>query len=195
VRLAIFGGSFDPPHIGHLLVADDAFAQLGLDRLVFIPTAAQPLKVDRGGAAASAAHRLAMTRLLIEGDARFEVSTIEIERAGLSFTVDTLTDFAARYPSAERFLLLGADVLATFAQWREPERILQLARPVVLERAGDPPTRLPEAMGEASLRRLPSRRIDVSSTEIRERARAGKPLRGFVTDNVAAYIARHGLYR
>ena len=195
MRLAIFGGSFDPPHVGHLLVADDAFVQLGLDRLVFIPTGAQPLKVDRGGAAASAAHRLAMTRLLIEGDARFEVSTIEIERAGLSFTVDTLTDFAARYPSAERFLLLGADVLATFAQWRDPERILQLARPVILERAGDPPTRLPEGMDGASLRRLASRRIDVSSTEIRERARAGKPIRGFVTDAVAAYIARHGLYR
>ena len=195
MRLAIFGGSFDPPHVGHLLVADDAFAQLALDRLVFVPAATQPLKARHGGASASAEHRLAMTRLLIEGDGRFEVSTIEVERPGLSFTVDTLTDFAARYPSAERFLLLGADVLATFEQWREPERILQLARPVVLERAGDEPTRLPPALGGKTLRRLPSRRIDISSTEIRERARDGRPLRGFVTDNVATYIQRHGLYR
>jgi nicotinate-nucleotide adenylyltransferase len=195
VRLAIFGGSFDPPHVGHLLVADDAYAQLALDRLVFVPAATQPLKADSGGASAAAEHRLAMTRLLVDGDTRFEVSTIEIERAGLSFTVDTLTDFATQYPSAERFLLLGADVLATFAQWREPERILQLARPVVLERAGDPASRLPAGLTATALRRLPSRRIDVSSTEIRERARDKKPLRGFVTDNVAAYIARHGLYR
>jgi nicotinate-nucleotide adenylyltransferase len=195
VRLAIFGGSFDPPHIGHLLVADDAFEHLALDRLVFVPTATQPLKVGRGGASASAAHRLAMTRLLIDGDARFEVSAIEIERAGLSFTVDTLNDFAARYASAERFLLLGADVLATFAQWREPERILQLARAVVLERTGEPLARLPDGVDSAAFRRLPTRRIDVSSTEIRERARQGKPVRGFVTDGVAAYIERHGLYR
>jgi nicotinate-nucleotide adenylyltransferase len=195
VRLAIFGGSFDPPHVGHLLVADDAHGQLALDRLVFVPAATQPLKAGLGGARASAEHRLAMTRLLADGDARFEVSTIEIDRAGLSFTVDTLTDFAGRYPSAERFLLLGADVLATFAQWREPTRILQLARPVILERAGDPPVRLPEWMDAAALRRLPTRRVDVSSTEIRERARDGRSLRGFVTDAVAAYIDRHGLYR
>jgi nicotinate-nucleotide adenylyltransferase len=195
VRLAILGGSFDPPHVGHLLVADDAHSQLALDRIVFVPTATQPLKARHGGASASAEHRLAMTRLLIDGDARFEVSTIEVERSGLSFTVDTLTDFAARYASAERFLLLGADVLATFGQWREPERILQLARPVVLERAGDKPTRLPPGLDSKALRRLPSRRIDISSTEIRERVRDGKPLRGFVPDSVAAYIQRHGLYR
>ena len=195
MRLAIFGGSFDPPHVGHLLVADDAYGQLALDRLVFVPAATQPLKVGRSGARASSAHRLAMTRLLADGDPRFEVSAVEIDRAGLSFTVDTLTDFAARYPSAERFLLLGADVLATFAQWREPEKILQLARPVVLERAGDAPARLPDRMDSTVLRRLPTRRIDVSSTEIRERARDGRPLRGFVTDAVASYIGRHGLYR
>lgn len=193
MRLGIFGGSFDPPHIGHLLVADDAWAQLALDRLVFVPAATQPLKVGR--AAASAAHRLAMTRLLVEGDPRFEVSTVEVEREGLSFTVDTLDHFAAAHAGAERFLLLGADVLATFAHWREPERILALARPVILERAGDERPRLPAGMDGGSLHRLATRRIDVSSTEIRDRVREGKPIRGFVTDNVAAYIARHGLYR
>ena len=193
MRLAIFGGSFDPPHVGHLLAAEDVFERLALDRIVLVPAATQPLKVGR--AVATAEQRLAMTRLLVEGDPRFEVSTVEVDRAGLSFTVDSLTHFAAAYPAAERFLLLGADVLATFAQWREPERVLALARPVVLERAGDGEASLPTGeLGDAVVR-LPTRRVDVSSTEIRERVRRGQSIRGFVTDSVAAFIARAGLYR
>jgi len=193
VRLAIFGGSFDPPHVGHLLVAEDAYEHLGLDRVVLVPTATQPLKVGRTVAAAE--HRVAMVRLLADGDTRFEVSTVEVERAGLSFTVDTLTHFAAVHPAAERFFLVGADVLATFGQWREPERVLQLASVVVLEREGDAAAKLPVGVQSGAIRRLPTRRVDVSSTEIRERVRKGKSIRGFVTDSVAAYIARAGLYR
>jgi nicotinate-nucleotide adenylyltransferase len=136
-----------------------------------------------------------MVRLLVDGDARFDVSPVEVERAGLSFTVDTLTHFDAVYPAAERFLLVGADVLATFAQWREPERVLQLARPVVLERDGEGSATLPAGVNAGAILRLPTRRVDVSSTEIRERVRGGKSIRGFVTDSVAAYIARAGLYR
>lgn len=194
MRLAIFGGSFDPPHVGHLLAAQDAFDQLSLDRIILVPTAVQPLKVGR--TVATALQRLAMARLLVEGDARFEVSSVEVDRAGLSFTVDTLSGFADAYPTAERFLLLGADVLATFAQWREPERVLRLARPVVLQRDGEPEM-APMVLGAASTSvvRLGTRRIDVSSTEIRERVRLGKSIRGFVTDSVAAFIVRDGLYR
>ena len=193
MRLAIFGGSFDPPHVGHLLAAEDAIEQLTLDRVILVPTATQPLKVGR--TVATAEQRLAMARLLVEGDGRYEVSAVEVERAGLSFTVDTLEHFAAAYPEAERFLLLGADVLATFGQWREPERVLKLARTVVLERAGDPATALPAGMDAKALMRLPTRRVDVSSTEIRRRVGNGKSIRGFVTDSVAAFIARAGLYR
>jgi nicotinate-nucleotide adenylyltransferase len=193
VRIAFFGGSFDPPHVGHLLAAEDAYEQLSLDRLVFIPAAIQPLKVE--GAAATADQRVAMLRLLVDGDARFEVSTVEVDRPGLSFTVDTLSHYAEIYPAAERFLLLGADVLATFAQWREPERILELGRPVILQREGDRPPTLPPGIEAKGMQRLPTRRVDVSSTEIRERVRRGKSIRGFVTDNIAAYIARDGLYR
>jgi nicotinate-nucleotide adenylyltransferase len=194
VRLAIFGGSFDPPHVGHLLAAEDAFEQLSLDRIVFVPAATQPLKIGR--ASATAEQRLAMVSLMVDDDARFEVSTVEVERAGLSFTVDTLIHFAAEYPAAERFLLAGADVLATFAQWREPERILQHARLAVLEREGEGRgPALPAGAAARAIVRLPTRRVDVSSTEIRERVRSGKPIRGFVTDSVAAYIARGGLYR
>jgi nicotinate-nucleotide adenylyltransferase len=193
VRLAIFGGSFDPPHVGHLLVAEDAFERLALDRMVLVPAATQPLKVGR--AIASAEQRVAMVQLLVDGDTRFEVSTVEVDRAGLSFTVDTLTHYAEKYLAAERFLLLGADVLATFAQWRQPERILELARPVILEREGGGTPTFPAGIDERAVMRLPTRRVDVSSTEIRERVRSGKSIRGFVTDNVAAYIARGGLYR
>lgn len=194
MRLAIFGGSFDPPHVGHVLAVDDAFERLSLDRVVFVPTATQPLKAGRS--VATAEQRLAMVRLLVDGDDRFEVSTVETDRAGLSYTVDTLTHFAERYPTAERFLLLGADVLASFGQWKEPQRVLELARPVLLERQGDERVHtLPGAMHGVDVVRLPTRRIDISSTEIRERVRAGKSIRGFVTDSVAAYIARAGLYR
>jgi len=193
VRLGIFGGTFDPPHVGHLLAAEDAVERLSLDRLVFVPAATQPLKADR--AVAPAEHRLAMVRLMADGDARFDVSAVEVDRSGLSFTVDTLTHFAMEYPKAERFLLLGADVLATFAHWREPRRVLELATPVVLTRSDEAPWVLPEGVDETRIRRLPTRRIDVSSSEIRERVQSRKPLRGFVTDGVAAYIEHAGLYR
>lgn len=191
MRLAIFGGSFDPPHIGHLLAASDACEQLGLDRLIFVPAATQPLKAGQAGATAE--QRLAMVRLLAEGDPRFDVSAVEVERGGLSYTVDTLARFEALHPAAVRFLLLGSDVLGSFARWREPDRIVALAQPVLLARQSDAAADVPAAL--RNVRRLATRRIDVSSTEIRERIRAGKPIRGFVTDAVAAYIGRGGLYR
>jgi nicotinate-nucleotide adenylyltransferase len=193
VRLAIFGGSFDPPHIGHLLAAQDAFDQLSLDRLILVPAATQPLKTGRE--ATDAPRRLDMARLLVEGDSRFEVSSVEVDRGGLSFTVDTLAHFAREFPDAERFFLIGADVLASFGQWREPHRVVALARLAILERAGDQPPMLPSGLDERRLTHLPTRRVDVSSTDIRERVRQGRSIRGFVTDGVAAYIARAGLYR
>jgi nicotinate-nucleotide adenylyltransferase len=192
VRLAIFGGSFDPPHIGHLLVAVDAAEQLALDRVVFVPTATQPLKAGR--AVASAEQRVDMVRLTIAGHPGMSVSTVEVDRAGLSFTVDTLAHFQERQPQDSRFLLLGDDVLASFGQWKEPRRILGLAQVVLLERAGQRSS-LPPVMEGADVKRLETRRVDVSSTEIRERIRTEKSVRGMVTDGVAEYIARAGLYR
>lgn len=191
MRLAIFGGSFDPPHVGHLLAAQDAFDLLRLDRLIVVPAAAQPLK---GAATTPPASRLEMVRLTFGDDSRFEVSSVELDRGGVSFTVDTLEHFATRYPDADRFLLLGADVLATFAQWREPARVLALARPVILARVAGEPA-LPAGLGDSHPLRLDTRRIDVSSTEIRERVRSGRSIRGFVTERVAALIERDGLYR
>lgn len=186
MRIGLLGGSFDPPHVGHLLIASDAVDALRLDRLVLVPAANQPLKQ---GQHAPAAHRLAMTRLLVEGDARFDVDPVEIDRGGLSYTVDTLTDYATRYPAAERFFLVGADVLDSFTRWREPDRIRALATVAVMQRNGDPGS-LPDGMVA-----VPTRRVDVSSTEIRARVRAGLPVHGFVTERVADYIATHRLYR
>ncbi len=189
MRLGILGGTFDPPHLGHLLAAVDAVERLTLDRLVLVPAAVQPLKM--GLATAPAKDRLAMAKLLIEGDPRFEVDAMEIDRSGLSFSVDTLEMFAERYPLADRFFLVGQDVLRTFDRWREPERVRALATLAVLTRDDQAwPLALPEGAVAVA-----SRRIDVSSTEIRARAAAGRSLRGFVPESVAAYIAAHGLYR
>ena len=189
MRLGIYGGSFDPPHLGHLLPVLDAAEQLGLDGVRYLPAAVQPLKVGR--ASASAADRLAMTERLVQGIPGFSVDPAEIDRPGLSFTVDTLAGLAAEVSGAERFLLLGADAYALFDEWREPDRIRSLATVVVMVRGGDtvPPRVMP------GMQVLQTRRVDISSTELRARVRDGRTIRGFVPDAVADYIAEHRLYR
>jgi nicotinate-nucleotide adenylyltransferase len=201
VRLGIFGGTFDPPHVGHLLAASDAIEHLALDRLVFVPAATQPLKATR--ATAPGADRLAMVRLTVGNDPRLEADSVELDREGLSYTVDTLREFARRFPSAERYFLVGADVLSSFAQWRDPRMVLELASLAVLTRRAEPGGRVVEHVddhllgGELARRAttVPTRRIDVSSTEIRDRVHSGRSIHGFVTDAVAEYISSHGLYR
>jgi len=216
MRIGLLGGSFDPPHNGHLLAARDAQEALALDCVVFIPAAVQPLKailrsvqddptgshLARGDESvgsppdtrdpASAEHRLAMVRLLVGDEPGMCVDAIEIDRGGLSYTVETLMSLKAKTPSAELFWLVGADIPETFAKWREPERIVELATVVVLQRSDQIPdlTGLP---GPPCL--LATRRFDVSSTEIRDRVRRGKSIRGFVPESVAHYIASEGLYR
>jgi nicotinate-nucleotide adenylyltransferase len=189
MRIGIFGGTFDPPHIGHLLSASDAYEALGLDRVLFVPAAGQPLK---SAIMASPADRLAMVQELVAGDPRFTVDPIEIERGGLSFTVDTLRAFHDRWKGDRELalvLLLGADAAATLPQWREPAEVASLAEVIVLRREGG--ESVPPAIGRA----IDTRRVDVSSTEIRARVRAGQSIRGFVPDGVAAYIESRGLYR
>jgi nicotinate-nucleotide adenylyltransferase len=195
VRLGIFGGTFDPPHNGHLLAASDAIEELTLDVVWLVPNASQPLK---GRGHGSPVQRLEMVRLLVEGDSRFAVDPVEIERQGVSYSVDTLAQFAQRFPEADRFFFIGADAAMTFDQWREPRRIRELAEVVVLQRStGQPDRDQADAtpISLAGVRWLRTRRVDVSSTEIRERVRLGKPIRGFVPDTVAAYIAAARLYQ
>lgn len=195
-RLGVFGGSFDPPHVGHLFAAGDAAEQLGLDRVLFVPAAAQPLKADRRAAAGEA--RLAMVEALVGDDSRFGVERAEIERGGLSYTIDTLASLAARWPGGELVLLAGADVVATFSRWREPHRIRQMATLVVLTRGevagAAPPAVGPDFPGGLPVF-LPTRRVDVSSTEVRARLAAGRSIRGFVPEAVADLIRSAGLYR
>ena len=183
----MFGGTFDPPHLGHWLAAVDAAEALALDEVVWVPAAQQPLKA--GVSSTEAVHRLAMARLAVQGDGRFRVDALEMERGGVSFMVDTLRVYRDRHPDAALFLLLGSDSAATLPKWREPEAIRVLAEIVVLTRGGeavDLPT---------GVRALPTRRLDMSATEIRERVAAGRSIRGFVPAAVAAYIATHGLYQ
>ena len=190
MRLGILGGTFDPPHTGHLLAATDAYERLALDRLAFVPAKAQPLKI--GVVRTEPAHRLAMLERLVAGDDRFSVDPVEMDRPGLSYTVDTLADFAGRYPEARRFFLIGEDFVTQFPQWREPEQIATLAEVVVLARLT--PDAAP-ARPAYPMSFVATRRVDVSSTEVRERVRAGKPIRGFVPEAVADYIRSAGLYR
>ncbi len=210
VRLGILGGSFDPPHHGHLLAASDAFEALALDRLFFVPAGRQPFK--EGKIAATGVQRVEMLRLLIDGDPRFAIDTAELERPGLSFTVDTVAALQEREPCATLFLLIGADLVSEFPLWHEAERLAAMVEVIVLVRDGDvriatPPGRpsmasqretahgRPLARAEVPMRRIATRRVDISATEIRARVRAGASIRGFVPDAVAAYITRAALYR
>lgn len=191
MRIGVFGGTFDPPHIGHLLAAADAFEALSLDKLIIVPVGAQPLKSD-APPLASAQDRLEMVKRAIGGDKRFEVSAMEIERGGLSYTVDTLETLARENPKAELILIVGMDALAAFDRWKNPDRILELAKLAVLARSGD--YRVTAPVGE-NVTVVGTRRIDVSSSEIRQRLAEGKSIHGFVTESVEDYIASANLYR
>lgn len=189
MRIGVFGGTFDPPHAGHVLVAGDACEALALNKVLWVPVAQQPLKEK--APLAPAADRQRMIELTIAGDPRFSLDTVEMERGGLSFTIDTLDALSGRNPGAALVLLVGADSWASFDKWREPMRILDLARVAVLARAGEAVAAWTGYMPET----VSARRIDVSSTEIRERARRGLPLNGFVNEAVRRHIADARLYR
>ncbi|HEX9085450.1 MAG TPA: nicotinate-nucleotide adenylyltransferase [Gemmatimonadaceae bacterium] len=192
MRIGVFGGTFDPPHVGHLLMATDAREALKLDRLIFVPAGAQPFKIDTPPVA-SGQDRLEMVRLAIADDANYMVDDAEINRKGLSFTVDTLEHLKERNPAAQLFLLLGEDVLAGFEQWRNPARIRELATLAAVRRIAAPGS--PVDPITAGVLTVSARRVDVSSTEIRERRRAGKSIKGFVPESVERFIDVRGLYR
>ena len=191
MRLGVLGGTFDPPHIGHLLAASDAFEALSLDKLLFVPSSLPPYKSH--SVQGSPEQRLRMLELTIGDDPRFEASRLELDRVGLSFTVDTLAALAAETPGVSLFMLIGEDLATQIASWRDAARIADLATIVVLVRA----TAVPPSAMEPSLpmTRLATRRIELSSTEIRDRVTAGRSIHGFVTDAVAAFIDAAGLYR
>lgn len=192
MQLGLFGGSFDPPHVGHVLVAQDALEALSLDRLLVIPAAQQPLK---GADQTPAVHRLAMVQACFRGIAGIEVDPVEIHRGGLSFMVDTVEEVRRSHPDALLHLLIGEDVVPTLPRWRDSERLLAMVRLVILTRDTGSGAADPQKGQIANAIRLATRRVDVSSTEIRARVRSGRSLSGFVPDSVATYIASTGLYR
>ena len=198
VKLGVLGGTFDPPHLGHLLTATDALEHLSLDRILLVPNFVQPIK---GAAQATPQDRFEMLRLLVSGDPRFEVKTLELERKGPSFSVDTLEQLSREYAGAQLFFLLGSDAFSTFREWRNPSRIMELATLAVLSRSdgsssGAGSAAFVEAHDlPAGAITLASRIIDISSSEIRKRVRTGMPIRGFVPEAVEKYIAEKALYR
>jgi nicotinate-nucleotide adenylyltransferase len=193
-RIGLFGGTFDPPHVGHLVLAECARDRLGLDEVRFIPAGQPPHK--RSHPVSPRARRVAMVRLAVRGNPAFVVSTIEARRSGPSFTVETLRRVASETPRARLYLLLGADSLDEFPTWREPEAILSLATLAVAGRPGGSPRRPKRALrGRGRVAWLDNAEIDVSSSRVRARVRAGHSVRYLVPDAVAAYIARHRLYR
>ena len=191
--LAVFGGSFNPPHVAHLAVAEAAAEAAALDRVLWVPAATPPHKRD-DDAVIAGPHRLAMTRLAVVGNARFAVSDVELRRGGVSYTVDTLRGLRAAHPAADLVLVLGGDSLAGLAGWREPEAILALARVVAYRRPGVEAGAVPpEILARTTFIDAPP--LDLSSTLLRARLAAGRTVRYLVPDAVRSYIAAHGLYR
>jgi nicotinate-nucleotide adenylyltransferase len=197
LRVGILGGAFNPPHIGHLVCAQEALVQLELEKVLFIPMGEPPhrtLDADPGPD-----ERFAMTELAIAGDQRFEVSRVEIEREGPSYTVDTLRGLRESSPDDELFFILGGDQAAALATWREPEEVLSLATLAVVERIGGTRNaigiKISRLRGADRVRYLDMPLIQVSSTAVRRRVGAGLPIRYLVPDAVAEHIESGGLYR
>jgi nicotinate-nucleotide adenylyltransferase len=197
VRIGILGGTFNPPHLGHLICAQEAYLQLGLDRVTLIPARIPPHKPveDEPGAE----HRLELCRLAIRGDEeRFDVSEIEVTREGPSYTVDTLEALNSRAPDQELFLIVGGDIAAGLPSWHRAERVLSLATLAVAKRRGTPQEAVEQALstlpgGERTqFFRMP--RIGISSTMLRDRVRSREPIRYYVPDAVENYIDQHRLY-
>jgi nicotinate-nucleotide adenylyltransferase len=195
LRLGVLGGTFDPVHVGHLLLAEEAREQLGLEQVRFVP-AGQPWR-KAGRRISNAEDRLAMLRLAAEDNPAFEVSDLEVSRLGPSYTGETLASIRTEQKDAEIFFILGEDALADLPNWRDPDRIVELAVLAVARRPSDgTEERDLELMAIAPGREvwLSMPRIDISSSEIRERVQKGLSVRYRVPDAVEAYIGEHNLY-
>lgn len=195
LRLGVLGGTFDPIHLGHLLLAETAREELGLERVLFVPAGDPWRKQER--AISSAEHRLAMVRLAVADLPEYQVSTLEVDRPGPSYTADTLEAIARENPGAELYLLLGQDALADLPFWRYPQRIAQLSILAVARRPGFEAAAA-ESLASLDISRrirwLDMRAIDISASAIREKVRAGRSIRFLVPAAVEEYILRHGLY-
>jgi nicotinate-nucleotide adenylyltransferase len=185
MRLGVFGGTFDPVHVGHLAIARAALEAVPLDRVLFVPARRSPLK--ERGPFASEADRLAMLETAIADEPRFSLSHAELEREGPSYTVETLERLAG---DDELFLILGSDALADFPRWKDPERIARLVTLLVADRPG-----APAPAADAPVRMFDAPRLDISSRELRARVARGRSLRYLVPEAAWRHIEARGLYR
>ncbi len=200
-RIGILGGTFDPPHLGHLLIAETARVTLDLESVLFLPAGEPWLK--SGQRITPAAHRLCMVELAVADNPGFCVSDREIRRTGATYTVDTLRELRCAYPDGTQFyFIVGSDVLDQFHRWKEPEEILELCRLAVIERPGGPvrgiqvlAERFPAAVESGAVLPVSGPRVDFSASDIRRILADGQSVRYQVPDPVARYITHHGLYR
>ncbi|KXU38073.1 hypothetical protein AXK12_00715 [Cephaloticoccus capnophilus] len=192
MKIGLYGGSFDPVHFGHLIVAQEAYERFGLDRVIFIPAAQSPRKPDT--ASASAEDRLAMVQAATQDDPRFAVSDIELRRGGVSYTLDTVRELKSRTPSDTFYWIIGADQAARLPEWHAIVQLAQLVEFIAVERPGSPAL-APASVPGLRVQRLESRLIDISSTQLRERARRGLPLEYFIPHKALVYLKAHCLYR
>jgi nicotinate-nucleotide adenylyltransferase len=194
LRLALLGGTFNPPHLGHLLVAQEAHFSLGVEHVIFLPAAQNPLKPETSFA--TAGQRLELTRLSVAGDARFAVDSAEVEAGGLSYSVDTLRRYVAQ-GVRELYFLVGADAALDLSRWREIADYRELCTLAIYNRPGsaDFSQGLPAELKALDLRwqYLPVPQVDISSTEVRRRIAAGEPFEYMVPEAVAEYIRAHQL--
>ncbi len=218
--LGILGGTFNPPHLGHLAVARHARRELGLERVLLVPAHTAPYKSSDSGTGGSSGvagsdpgpqHRLRMCQLAVAGDEGLAVSAVEVDRGGLSYTVDTLRSIHASHPNAQLTFIVGADTASTLGSWREPAQLLELAQLAVATRDGTGRQRVLDALaavestgaggssqqhstvGGVSFLEMPA--IEVSSSQVRERVARGEAIDQLVGPAVADYIAAHQLYR
>ncbi|WP_372454070.1 nicotinate-nucleotide adenylyltransferase [Occultella gossypii] len=191
LRVGIMGGTFDPIHHGHLVAASEVADEFGLDEVVFVPTGAQPFKLDRDVSVAE--HRYLMAVVATASNPRFTVSRVDIDRPGVTYTIDTLRDLHAAYPGAELFFITGADALSQIMQWKDVAELLKLAHFVGVTRPGHDLTAEELPPGEYSLLEIPA--MAISSTDCRQRVIADKPVWYLVPDGVVQYIGKHRLYK
>lgn len=195
MRLGIMGGTFDPIHYGHLFVAEEARARFGLDRVLFVPNGAPPHKKEY--LLTNARHRYEMTRLAIADNPAFACTTLELDRPGPSYTVDTLTTLRDQYPSAELFYITGIDAIADILTWRRHAEIIRMATFIAAARPGFDVKMLQDRLPATYMQRillLGTTAQGISSTEIRERIRAKLPTRYLMPEEVRNYIQEHHLY-
>lgn len=192
MKLGIFGGTFNPPHLGHLIVAESVCEQLRCDTILFIPSANPPNKSE--STVAPAGDRLQMTRCAVEGNARFDVSDIEAQRGGLSYTVDTVTALARLYPKAALSLIIGADNLLEFQTWKLPDEILTHVSLVAITRPGYVVQQDHGKFAKiATFVNVPQ--INISGTDVRRKVKMGRSIRYLVPKAVEEYIRVKGLYK